>query len=100
SHAKHDAGFYLYRLSVPQVRLEFPLQQSIADALGLLRESTDQMNVLDLAGFVDDDPDRHRVEPMIGKHGINLLNHVLSSGVVLNANRREASACSRYYIRF
>ena len=70
--SKHDTGFHLNRLPIPQVRLELPLIQGIGDSLRLLWKCAEKVNVFDLALFVDDDPDRNRVEPAFGAQSMEL----------------------------
>src|SRR5688572_30080693 len=60
--SKENSGFDIHRLSIDDVRLEPPLHQGIRDRLGLIRKSAQKMNVLDLAGLIDDDADGNGIE--------------------------------------
>src|SRR5258707_3556768 len=84
---KHDAGFHLNRLPVPQIRLELPLSQGIGNDFCLIGKRAEKVNVLDLASLVDNDSDRNCVEPVLGEDRINPRNHVLVAGVVLDTHR-------------
>jgi len=66
---EHDAGFHFNRLAVPQVRPELPLLQAIGDGFCLIGKRAEEMDVFYPASFIDDDPDRNRIGPMLVKTG-------------------------------
>ena len=70
-----------------QVRLEFPLTQSIGDGFRLIGKCAEKVNVFYLAFFIDDDADRNRVEPVLGKDRIDPRDHVFVACIIFDANR-------------
>ena len=95
--AEHHAGFDFNQVSVNDVRLEAPLGQRIGDGFGLVRESTQEMNVFHATLFVDDDADRDRIELWFRKNGAHVFKKILSVSEASDANRGVASsfACAK-----
>jgi len=75
--SEHDAGFHLDRQSIAQVRPKPPLRQSICNGFGLVGKSTEKMNVLNLAFFINDDPHGNGVESALRENRIFSLDDVL-----------------------
>src|SRR5579859_3940478 len=93
---KHDAGFNFQPLSIPFVGPELPLFQGIADCFFLFRKCAQKVNVLDLALFINDQAHGDCVISALRKHGVNPLNYVFPTGIVLDAHRNiPASASGR-----
>src|ERR1700731_3391698 len=79
-------------MPVPHVRLEFPLLEGVGNGFRLIRKGAEKVNMFYLAFFVDDDPDRNRIEPALGENRIDPRNHVLTLRVILNAHWNIAPA--------
>jgi hypothetical protein len=62
---KQDSGLHFNRLTVLLIRFELPLAQGITYRPSLIAESTEKVNVLHLAFFINDDSDRSRIKSML-----------------------------------
>src|SRR5882757_7612304 len=71
-------------------RLESPLRQSIGDALRLIREGAEEMNMLNPSFRIDDDPHGNRIEARRGEDRIFSFRHCLGVRIVLDAYRCAA----------
>src|SRR5882757_940191 len=85
--SEHDAGFYFHRLSVAQVWSEAPLKQGVCNGVYLVGKGAEKMNVLYLALFINDDPNRSRIESALAKDRINSLQYVFVAHILLDAHR-------------
>ena len=83
---KQDSGFHLDWLPILHVLFELPLAQGIRDGLGLIDECTEKVNVFYFAVLVDDDSDRNRIVPMLGKNRADPRDYALVIRIILDAN--------------
>src|SRR5258708_4967638 len=98
--SKHKAGLHLSRLPVSQIWPELPLLQGIGNDFCLIGKRAEKVNVLDLAPLIDNDSDRHCVEPVLSEDRINPGNHVLVARVVLDAHGSTLPTRPRSRTRF
>jgi hypothetical protein len=82
--------FHFHPLPIAQVGPELPLSRRIGDGFFLIWKCTEKVYVFYPAIFVDNNPDRNRIEPVLSEYRVNPSDHVFLARVVFAAHGDSA----------